>query len=131
VTRGYDSVRFRIAARKLLSWKKTARETDREYLSVKLDHPGFAATIWPLWPWVTATTKINVARLSAASVGGLVHFECRLLADTVEKVENQRAPKISRKSNVGDLNRCRLCRTDTSVSGRFCVNRCGPSHRSA
>jgi hypothetical protein len=28
-------------------------------------------------------------------------------ADTVEKVENRRAPKISQKSDVGDLNRSR------------------------
>jgi len=25
----------------------------------------------------------------------------------------------------------RLCRIDASVGRRFCVNRCGPSHRSA
>ena len=28
------------------AWKKTARETDREYLSVKLDDPGFPAPIY-------------------------------------------------------------------------------------
>ena len=37
------------------AWKKTARETDREYLSVKLDDPISAAPIWPLWPRVRAT----------------------------------------------------------------------------
>jgi uncharacterized protein (DUF736 family) len=51
-----DSVRFRIAARKLLCPEKDRTETDREYLSVKLDDPSFAATISPLWPRVTATT---------------------------------------------------------------------------
>jgi hypothetical protein len=29
------------------------------------------------------------------------------LTDTVEKVENRGAPKISRMSNVGDLSRCK------------------------
>ena len=28
------------------AWKKTARETDREYLSVKLDDPSFPAPIY-------------------------------------------------------------------------------------
>jgi len=28
------------------AWKKTARESDREYLSVKLDDPSFAAPIY-------------------------------------------------------------------------------------
>ena len=28
------------------AWKKTARETEREYLSVKLDDPSFPATIY-------------------------------------------------------------------------------------
>jgi hypothetical protein len=32
------------------AWRKTARETEREYLSVKLDDPSFASTIWPLRP---------------------------------------------------------------------------------
>jgi hypothetical protein len=30
---------------------------------------------------------------------------CLFLADTVEKVENREAPKISRMLNVGDLSR--------------------------
>jgi uncharacterized protein (DUF736 family) len=28
------------------AWKKTARDSDREYLSVKLDHPSFPAPIY-------------------------------------------------------------------------------------
>ena len=31
------------------AWKKTARETEREYLSVKLDDPSFLARSMPRW----------------------------------------------------------------------------------
>jgi hypothetical protein len=34
-------------------------------------------------------------------------WSCPLSADTVEKVENRGAPKISRMSNVGDPSRCK------------------------
>jgi uncharacterized protein (DUF736 family) len=46
VLRGYDSVRFRIAARKLPRLEEDRTGADREYLSVKLDDPSFAVTIW-------------------------------------------------------------------------------------
>jgi hypothetical protein len=52
-------------------------------------------------------------------------------ADTVEKVENRGGVKISRMLNMGALSPARPCRTDTSVGGRSCVDRCGPSRRSA
>ena len=37
---------YRIFAEFGAAWKKTARETDREYLSVKLDDPSFPAPIY-------------------------------------------------------------------------------------
>ena len=38
------------------------------------------------------------------------------MADTVEKVENRGAPKISRISNVGDLSRCKALRNQIRAS---------------
>jgi len=55
---------------------------------------------------------------------------CPLLADCVEKLENRGASKISQMSHVGDSANARLRKTDTSVSGCFCGDWCGPSHQS-
>jgi hypothetical protein len=74
-------------------------------------------------PRSTRSTKVKSTKSKSVLNKG------PLCANTVEKVENRGAPKIPRMWNVGDA--ARLCRTNTGVGGRFCVNRCGPSHRSA
>jgi len=53
---------------------------------------------------------------------------CRwlLLADTVEKVENRAAPKISRSPTFGCLDRCKPLQDRHEVCGRFYGNQCGP-----
>jgi hypothetical protein len=48
------------------------------------------------------------------------------MADSVAKVENRAAPKISRKSILRRSYRCKPYSGDTKVRGRFCVKRCGP-----
>ena len=50
--------------------------------------------------------------------------ECPLLGDTVEKVENSAAPKISRRLVFVVSAAASVCRTGTRTYGRFCVNRC-------
>jgi uncharacterized protein (DUF736 family) len=47
--RTYKAPDYRIIAGAIecgAAWKKTARDSDREYLSVKLDHPSFPAPIY-------------------------------------------------------------------------------------
>lgn len=43
---GFASIVFQQATEFGAAWKKTARETEREYLSVKLDDPSFPAPIY-------------------------------------------------------------------------------------
>ena len=50
-------------------------------------------------------------------------------ADSVEKVENRTAPKISRSLAVSTL--ATLPSADTKVGGWFCAKRCAPSRRRA
>jgi len=47
--------------------------------------------------------------------------------DTVAKVENRTASKISRKMISRHLYRCKARRADTKLRGRFSGKRCGPS----
>jgi hypothetical protein len=47
-------------------------------------------------------TLIHILRLGIEKFG----VQCRLLADTVAKVQNRKAPKISRKLMFGELYRC-------------------------
>src|SRR6478672_9227976 len=50
-------------------------------------------------------------------------------ADTVAKVENRTAPKISRKLILDFLAAATRCSAVTKVHGRFWLKRCGPSRR--
>jgi hypothetical protein len=51
------------------------------------------------------------------------------MADTVKKIENRTAPEISHGRFLGISAAARRSGADTSVCGRFRVNRCGPSRR--
>ena len=50
--------------------------------------------------------------------------QCPPWVDTVEKVENSAAPKISRRLVFVVSAAASVCRTGTRTYGRFCVNRC-------
>jgi len=74
---------------------------------------------------------------------GCGHFRSWHLADLGVLANVRFAPIVLKKSKIEGLRKsrecrmlmisaaARLCRIDASVDGRFCVNRCGPSHRSA
>jgi hypothetical protein len=51
---------------------------------------------------------------------------CRILADTVEKVENRTAPKISRKLIFSRPTAAMLLGADTKVGDCFCGNDMAP-----
>jgi hypothetical protein len=102
---------------------------------------------WPLRNDSDCGSRASVSAIAlaaaAACCGGSLERLCSM-SGLDRPVRNNHFWRILlKKSKIAGLRKsrecgmlvisaaARLCRTNTGVGGRFCVNRCGPSHRSA
>jgi hypothetical protein len=82
--------------------------------------------------WHSAQLTFPIRRMSPSGSKTEVaplEPDVRSTLDFVAKVENRAVVKISRKLIFSRLHTATLSGIDTTVCGRFCEKRCGPSHR--